>query len=131
MSRNDRRSLDQLLKGAAMNTSRTPADRNARHGFTLVELLVVIGIIALLISILLPALNSARRSANSVKCAIALKEVGNAFLMNAISYPNSGVGAYWFNFLAKYVTKTKIGVEALNGNETSQQMQRSLFWACP
>jgi prepilin-type N-terminal cleavage/methylation domain-containing protein len=70
-----------------MNQSNTP--RRPMHGFTLVELLVVIGIISLLVSMLLPALNKAREAATTLRCQAQLRNFGQASAM----YVNDNKGA--------------------------------------
>ena len=76
----------------AIRRARSPL---AHRAFTLVELLVVIGIIALLISILLPSLNKARSAAQNVKCESNIKQILYAMQIYASENHGSIMGSPW------------------------------------
>lgn len=76
------------------------------RAFTLVELLVVIGIIALLISILLPALSQAREAAKRAVCLSNIRELGNALRLYGVAFkdalPIGYIDQRQFNYVANF-----------------------------
>ncbi|HYO10234.1 MAG TPA: type II secretion system protein [Tepidisphaeraceae bacterium] len=136
-------------RDAELGRDRKAARR--RGGFTLVELLVVIGIIAILISVLLPVLSNARRAGYKAKCSANLKSLGDAYKMyqmdnrgwwppawqqykqvNPPFTPGSGkADKRWFDFVGKYVLGAQIKKQELNYNGTQTPSLEPQIWTEP
>lgn len=98
-----------------------PTGRRSRRAFTLVELLVVIGIISVLVAILLPSLNKAREAAKNVQCMSNMRQIGQALFMYSNDYQGWLAGVehcvpdHWY-FLCKLIGPRYLGLVPSAGN---------------
>jgi prepilin-type processing-associated H-X9-DG protein/prepilin-type N-terminal cleavage/methylation domain-containing protein len=100
--------------------------------FTLIELLVVIAIIAILASMLLPALNQARDKARSISCVNQEKQIGQGFVFYEddndsylVHYNKSGIGIWNKPLIDNYLPKNIFYCPGLRGAEPYKQDQWS------
>ena len=102
----------------------------ARSGFTLIEILVVIAIIAILAAILFPVFARARENARRSSCQSNLKQIGLAFAQYTQDYDERYPGAYNFNASAAPVLSWDKAIEAYAGITVAQGASPLIF-KCP
>jgi prepilin-type N-terminal cleavage/methylation domain-containing protein/prepilin-type processing-associated H-X9-DG protein len=117
----------------------------ASRAFTLVELLVVIGIIGVLVALLLPALTTARRQAERAKCLAALQQTGQAFFMYSANWKgawplqrfqtNNGRERRFYDFLSPYLLNGReINADGNAMNDVALvdiKDGNNVIWGCP
>jgi len=112
------------MKTCQVSPIKSRHSHNSVPAFTLVELLVVIGIIAVLIGVLLPALNKARAQSQSVACLSNMRQLGQALTM--FSQEHKGfLPKAWFNARPK-ATAPGVGPGGRDGQ--TQDYQASDAW---
>ncbi len=117
---------------------------STQHGFTLVELLVVMAIISLLIAVLLPALGKSREAARAVECQVKLRQIGMAlqyyceeykgWMPNLTRYSNPGITP-WETYYVRNNYDWQL-TEYLNGGQkpwgnTAVRANAQKYFACP
>ena len=108
-------------------TTITETKAPQRAAFTLVELLVVIGIIAVLISILLPAVTKARQAATATQCLSNLKQIGLGVAM----YTNDYQGTYAIPPQGGSTVHTLYYARMYGPNKVPVNYDENSAWVCP